>query len=251
MDGSTNSPSEKALLQLSRRSALALGGAALSLLCGCEQERGYGNADAFEFDDSPKWTTEGFGDTFDGNFFQLSLARCPASAGQTPDIKLGEVAPGKSLVLVVTRGAVPGGSVCVYCVSQTSRLIANYKKLSDRKAEVVVVFPISVPEEKTQGEVFKTNVFAELKDPPEKVPFPITFDVQLKLVDALGIRDRLSKPSTYIFDPTGQIRFAYVGKNITDRPSVDAILKKLSEIELETAKTANMLSGRKKGSIAS
>jgi peroxiredoxin len=237
---------------ISRRGAFALGATAVAMLSGCEEDNGYGNADAFEFDDSPKWATEDFGEVFDGNFFQLSLARCPASSGGSPDVKLGDVAPGKSLVMVVTRGSPAGGSICVYCTSQTSRLIANYKKLSQRNAEAVVVFPISTADETSQGQAFKDKVFAKLKDPPDKVPFPIVFDVELKLVDALGIRAWLSKPATYIFDPAGQIRFAYVGKNITDRPSVEAILKKLDEIGAEATKTAGTpRRGREKGPISS
>ena len=55
-------------------------------------------------------------------------------------------------------------------------------------------------------------------------------DVELKAINTLGIRGHLAKPSTYILDKKGQVRFAYVGKTTSDRPSIKAMLKELDGI---------------------
>ena len=61
-------------------------------------------------------------------------------------VTLGAYRGRKHVVLVVTRGrterAEPGayvGRICLYCASQTSRLIANYAAFARHDAEVVVV----------------------------------------------------------------------------------------------------------------
>jgi peroxiredoxin len=62
------------------------------------------------------------------------------------------------------------------------------------------------------------------------VPFPILLDEDLKIVEQLGIKADLAKPSTFILDKKGQVRFAYVGSTVTDRPSVKAMLRQLDMI---------------------
>lgn len=129
----------------------------------------------------------------------------------------------KHLVLVVTRGF--PGYVCPNCSTQVSRLITNYAEFSKRDAEVLVVFP------------GPTEHLADfLKDTKSKngstaVPFPILLDEDFKAIQQLGIKADLAKPSTYIVDKQGQVRFAYVGTTSTDRPSVKAILNQLDAIQ--------------------
>lgn len=139
----------------------------------------------------------------------------------------------KSVVLVVTRGF--AGSVCLYCATQTSRLLSNYPQFAKRGAEVVVVFPIETPEDSRRHRDFVVSVKNNLDTPIEKIPFPIVLDVQLKVVDQLGIRKDLSKPATYILDKQGQTRFAYVGESLADRPSVKALLEQLDLLNKEAA----------------
>ena len=57
--------------------------------------------------------------------------------------------------------------------------------------------------------------------------------IDLTAVDALGIRADLSKPATYILDKQGEVRFAYVGRDLADRPSVKALLDQLDQINAE------------------
>ena len=61
----------------------------------------------------------------------------------------------------------------------------------------------------------------------------VVLDIELKAVDSLGIRKDLSKPATYILDKAGHVRFAYVGKSLSDRPSIKAILKQLDTLKEE------------------
>lgn len=134
----------------------------------------------------------------------------------------------KNVVLVVTRGF--AGTVCIYCSTQTSRLLTGYSEFEKRDAEVVVVFPVSKPGDSEQQKNFVTAIKNKLDAPPEKIPFPIVLDVELKAVDQLGIRKDLSKPATYILDKSGRTRFAYVGESMADRPSVKALLNQLDSL---------------------
>lgn len=134
----------------------------------------------------------------------------------------------QSLVLVMTRGY--SGSICPYCATQTSRLIANYPEIRERQAEVLVVYPLERTSDGVQRESLIASAVGMLPGASKDVPFPLVLDVELKAVDALGIRGNLSKPATYIFDKHGKVQFAYVGSTISDRPSVKSILSQLDRL---------------------
>lgn len=139
----------------------------------------------------------------------------------------------KHVVLIVTRGF--NGSICLYCSTQTSRMLTNYAKFSQREAEVIIVFPVLTPDDSIRHRDFAVTVKNKLDTPVEKIPFPIVLDVELKAVDHLGIRKDLSKPATYILDKQGQTRFAYVGDSLADRPSVKALLDQLDALNREAS----------------
>ena len=134
----------------------------------------------------------------------------------------------KHVILVITRGY--AGSICPYCATQTSRLIANYSKLQAENAEVLVVYPLEKPTDTPRLDDFVARAVKSLPAAEHKVPFPLLLDVELKAVDQLGIRRDLSKPATYIFDKEGQLRFAYVGGSLADRPSIKALLDQLGQL---------------------
>jgi peroxiredoxin len=145
----------------------------------------------------------------------------------------------RPVVLVFTRGLVGsaeqdadghyGKSICTYCSTQTSRLIANYDKFRDKNAEVIVVFPVARSDDQGEVQTFAARVQGAGKTTAD-MPFPVLLDVDLKAVDALGIRADLSKPSTFILDADGKVRYAYVGQTLSDRPSINALLEQLDEI---------------------
>jgi peroxiredoxin len=146
-------------------------------------------------------------------------------------IKPRELIGTHNLVLVFVRGF--NGSVCPYCSAYTSGLISNYPKIAQRDTNVLLVYPIQKPDQKQRLEEFLQGVFQKSQSPVTALPFPVTLDIGLKGVDALGIRKDLSKPATYILDKKGHVRFAYVGSGLADRPSIKAIIKQLDALKDE------------------
>lgn len=153
------------------------------------------------------------------------------STPEGESVPLDSLGKGKKVVLVITRGST--GSVCPYCSTQVSQLIANYSKFTERNAEVVVVYPVQKIEDKKVLTTFLEATKHRLAHPSTQVPFPLLLDVELKAVDQLGIRKDLSKPATYVLDGERQVRFAYVGTSLADRPSIKALLEQLDAIPSE------------------
>jgi peroxiredoxin len=143
-----------------------------------------------------------------------------APDGKSVDLK--QYRGKKNLVLVIMRGY--PGFVCPNCSAQTSRLVSNYEEFVKRNTEVVVVYP--GPTEHLQEYISVSRTQAGNLP----VPFPILLDEKFAAVDRLGIRGDLAKPSTYILDKEGEVRFAYVGATTADRPSLKAILQQLDAI---------------------
>jgi peroxiredoxin len=144
------------------------------------------------------------------------------------EVKVGDYHGKKHVVLVMTRGYT--GQICMFCSTQTSRLLANYADFARRDAEVVVVFPVSDAGEKERVNDLLASAKRELDHPLERVPFPLVLDMRLVAVDRLGIRQQLAKPATYIIDKSGKVRFAYVGTSISDRPSLQSMFDQLDAI---------------------
>jgi peroxiredoxin len=129
----------------------------------------------------------------------------------------------KHVVLVFMRGSTAG--LCPYCSAQTSRLITNHQAFLERDAVVLVVYP------GPRGRVDEFIRHVETTGSAERAPFPMLLDVDARVVAALGIEADLAKPSTYIIDKAGQVRFAYVGATMTDRPSIAAMLRELDALK--------------------
>lgn len=142
-------------------------------------------------------------------------------------VRVSDLRGKKHVVLVMTRGYYQAR--CPYCTAQTSRLISNYPKFVERDAEVLVVYP--GPQEHLQEFLSAVRYDAHA----DKFPFAMLFDNDLKAVDQLGIRWQLARPSTFIIDKQGNLCFAYVGKDIADRPSIDAMLSQLDKLSTTTS----------------
>jgi peroxiredoxin len=128
-----------------------------------------------------------------------------------------------NLVLVVMRGY--PNEVCQYCAAQTSRLIRQHSEFARRDAEVLMVFP--GPTEN----LLKFIAAGEARAGGDAMPFRLVLDPEFNAVDKLGIRGSLAKPSTYILDKSGRVRFAYVGAYTSDRPSLKCLLEQLDAIQ--------------------
>jgi peroxiredoxin len=135
----------------------------------------------------------------------------------------------KHVVLVVTRGY--GAGICLYCATQTSRLVEHYDEFAKRDAEIVVVFPVENPDLETKLDAFVEKTYEKLGQRPQPTPFPLLLDVDLAAVDKLGIRQDLAKPATYILDKEGRVCFAYVGETLSDRPSLIVVLEELDRLQ--------------------
>lgn len=139
-------------------------------------------------------------------------------------VTLDELAPGKPLLLVVTRGAEE--NLCPACTAQTARLYDAYEDFAAAGAEVVVAYPKRI--EPTGGVTFDqflqqvNNLLSREKTQPP--PFPIVFDADLETVKALGIEADLAKPSTFLFDADRSLLFAYIGESVVDRPDIESLL---------------------------
>ena len=143
-------------------------------------------------------------------------------------VTLDELAPGKPVVLVITRGRTK--PICPICTTQTARLIAAYSRFSELGAEVVVVYPR--PED-VGGESFDSflEVVSQRLDRKEiEVPFPIVFDVGLQVVRRLGVAGSLAKPTTMVLDEKRSVRFAFVGETFTHRPSIESLLDEVRKL---------------------
>ncbi len=123
---------------------------------------------------------------------------------------------GQPVVVVVMRGF--SGQVCLYCATQTAAISDNLERFTQANAKVVVVYP--GPAESISA--FVEAVQSLRTEPP---PMPLCLDVSLLLVRSLAIEGNLAKPTSLVLDGTGVVRYAYVGKTIADRPSVDELVE--------------------------
>jgi hypothetical protein len=96
----------------------------------------------------------------DGGVEELTFTDINGNAASLKDY-LGK----KNVVLVVTRGF--NGSICLYCATQTSRLLTSYSKFAERDAEVVVVFPVMTPDDSSRHRDFAVSVKNKLEAPVE------------------------------------------------------------------------------------
>lgn len=129
---------------------------------------------------------------------------------------------GTRVVLIIMRGF--AGAVCLHCSTQMLALVKNLGEFERRKTRVFVVYP---------GEAATVPVFMEsvrALDPNFRPPFRILLDVDLAAVRAFLIEGSLAKPTTLIVDESGIVRWAYVGQQPSDRPSMDLVLRQLDLI---------------------
>ncbi|MDB4639995.1 peroxiredoxin family protein [Pirellulaceae bacterium] len=151
------------------------------------------------------------------------------SAGK--EIYLKDFVGKSNLVFVVLRGY--SYAVCPYCSAQTQRVINRYDEIKEQDANVVIAYPLNGRGDRDKLDLFIAAANRGTGLTNDELPLTLGVDFELKVVDALGIRADLSKPATYILDKSGKLRFAYVGDSLSDRPSVNAIINQLKQINGE------------------
>lgn len=130
---------------------------------------------------------------------------------------------GQPVVLIIMRGF--GGAVCLHCSTQMLALVKNLPQFKQRNARVFVVYP---------GDADTVPVFIEsirAFDSRFRAPFPILLDIDLAAVRAFRIEGNVAKPTTLILDPQGIVRWAYVGRQPSDRPSMELVLRQLDLVK--------------------
>lgn len=135
---------------------------------------------------------------------------------------------GKSVVLVFMRGF--SGYVCPYCATYTAQLSLKYEEFKKRNAEVLVVYPTKADhQEKVDQFIAAANerLKAEGKTP---LSLPVFLDPGLKLVTQYNLLGDLSRPSTFVLDGQGVVRYGYVGVDKADRPGIDRVLEEIEKI---------------------
>ncbi|WP_425617835.1 peroxiredoxin family protein [Anatilimnocola sp. NA78] len=165
------------------------------------------------------------------------LLKLPFTNEQGEPVSLQDRVGKNHQVIVFTRGSLASVSywnkgktrerlvnVCPYCTSQVSGIAATVDEFRKAGAEVVVIFPISQRSEAKDLEPLRTSATSN-----QVQVFPLWLDLDLKAVDALQIRQHLARPSSFILDKAGRLRFAYVGSN-ADRPSGGELLRHVKEL---------------------
>lgn len=148
---------------------------------------------------------------------RLEETRFLSSSGDILDLR--DFEGKKKVVLVILRGF--SGYVCLHCSAQTLALADAAGEFRARGAEVILVYP---------GEAATVPTFIEaVRNLREGFtpPFPIALDVDFAAVRTFRIEGSLAKPTSLVIDERGIVRYAYVGKQPADRPSVDDLLAAL------------------------
>ena len=104
-------------------------------------------------------------------------------------------------------------------------ILAKHKKDFDAlNTEVRIVYP---------GQISTIpkflNAVKEI-DNEFDLTIPLLLDVELNVVNELGIKGQLAKPTSILIDKQGIVRYSYIGQNKADRPSIKTIIKKIKAL---------------------
>jgi peroxiredoxin len=141
------------------------------------------------------------------------------------ELRLSSLTKGRKTVLVFYRGG-----WCPFCNEQLSAISKDYGRFKEENAEVLAVSSESVE----KGLELNKRL---------NLPFKLLSDKGLDGIDAYGIRDdnipemvrkmgvaAMSKPSTFIIDESGIVRYKYIGAFAKDRPQNNELLRALKEM---------------------
>jgi len=142
------------------------------------------------------------------------------------EVRLSSLIGGRKALLLFYRGG-----WCPFCNEQLAAIARDYERFQELSAIVVAV----------SGEVAEKG-----KDLLQKLhlPFVLLTDTSFEAIDRYGVRDtnvsemlrargisQLAKPSAFVIDATGIVRYKYVGKNAPDRPKNEDLLRALGEAD--------------------
>lgn len=158
---------------------------------------------------------------------------------KTPDFTLKDMSGnriklssllGKGYVLLVFYR----GSWCPMCNTQIANFSKDYQKFKNLNTEIVAISSDSEKGAKKTAE----------KSQPQ---FPILLDTDSEVIESFGIlvkkrelkdipalihrKRNYAMPSAFVLDENGIIRYKYVGRSYTDRPSNEDLLKEIEKLE--------------------
>jgi peroxiredoxin len=135
---------------------------------------------------------------------------------------------GRPVVLVFNRGFV--GYVCPYCSTYTAQLAARYEELRALGAEVLCIYPTRDQDEAKVVEF--TDAVNQLltEDGQDALPFPVFLDRNLEATRRFNLTGDLTKPSTFVLDRAGIVRYAYVGSAPDERPAVERVIAEVRAV---------------------
>jgi peroxiredoxin len=138
---------------------------------------------------------------------------------------LRSITSGRKSLLIFYRGG-----WCPFCNEQLAAIAKDYARFQESGATIVAVSGEGVQKGK---ELLKKL----------SLPFTLLSDPNFEAIDRYGVRNsdisermikagitRLPKPSAFIIDKAGILRYKYVGKKAPDRPKNEDWLKILDEL---------------------
>lgn len=135
---------------------------------------------------------------------------------------------GRPVLLVFTRGFM--GYICQYCLTYTAQLASKKGELDAMGVTTLVVYPTKEQDEAKIKEFTDAVNLALEEEGLEALPFPVFLDRGLAAVSRFNLTGDLSKPSTFVLDRQGVVRYAYVGEAPDDRPAIDRVLDELRKV---------------------
>ena len=109
----------------------------------------------------------------------------------------------------------------MHCQRQLGELQENYRAIQDLDAEIVALSA-------DWPEVARTTV-AVLG-----LTFPVLSDASRRRIiawDVLHPGQGIAKPSLFVLDREGEVRWQYIGESAADRPDIEEVLKQLRKLE--------------------
>ena len=106
------------------------------------------------------------------------------------------------------------GDWCPYCNGQLMTYARRYEEFEGRGGRIAGI-SVDTPE---QNAAMVEKLL---------LPFPLLSDPEGEVIRAYGVWDEketIARPSTFMLDRTGEVRFQYVARDYADRPGTEALL---------------------------
>jgi peroxiredoxin len=150
-------------------------------------------------------------------------------------VRLSDLIAGKKALLIFYRGG-----WCPFCNQQLAEITKDYQEFRELDVTIVAVSGEEVEKGKT--------LLQKLH-----LPFFLLSDDSFEAIDKYGVRNpsvsealkekgisQLPKPSAFVVDGTGIVRYKYVGKNAPDRPKNVDLLRALREADKPLEKSSKL-----------